>query len=54
MFVCDQYILFLEIFSKSLFAVSQSITFVISRLTEFCNFQGCCRFELKLHHQQKA
>ena len=37
LFVINIYFV-LEIFSESLFAVSQSITFVISRLTEFCNF----------------
>ena len=37
LFVINTYFV-LEIFSKSLFAVSQSITFVISWLTEFCNF----------------
>jgi len=37
LFVINIYFV-LEIFSESLFAVSQSITFVISRLTEFCYF----------------
>jgi len=47
MFICDKHIFVLEI-SESLFAVSQSITFVISQLTEFCNFLDYCHSELKL------
>jgi len=35
------------------FAVSQSITIVISRLIEFRVFPDYCRSELKLFHQQK-
>jgi len=38
MFVCDQHIFCFGIFSERLLAVSQSITFVISQLTEFYNF----------------
>jgi len=34
-----------------LFAVSQSITIVISRLIEFRVFPDYCRSELKLFHQ---
>ena len=54
MFVCDQQIFCFEIFSERSFAVSQSITFLISWLTEFVIFADCCRFELKLYHQQKV
>jgi len=53
LFVINIYFV-LEIFSESLFAVSQSITFVISQLAEFCKFPDCNPSELKLYHQRKV
>ena len=53
LFVINIYFV-LEIISESLFVVSQSIPFVISRLTKFCNFPRLLFFELKLYRQRKV